>query len=98
MSVIRYAYSSSNVVKGSDEKVLKDFLFNLANNGIINGLPSLPINIQYDSLSTSTIGMDFFVRSFEHHVVEKSGTLRGCFEENIDGVFVILFCSYPYFN
>ena len=87
--MLRFDYASSNVVRGKDEVILKDFLKYLSSNGIITGTLSHPLNIHYDVLDTNIIGMDFFDRLREHGIVEKSGTLRGCFEETFHGIFVI---------
>ena len=90
LMVLRYDYASSNVVKGRDEVILKDFLRHLASNGIITGTLSLPLNVKYEVLDTSVVGMDFFDRLQEHGIVEKSGSLRGCYEENFHGIYVSL--------
>jgi hypothetical protein len=89
LQILKYQYTSTSLIKGNDEKVLKDFLRYVCSNGMFSGTATTPFSITYDTLTTSVMGMDFFDRLQLHGVVEKSGSIRGCYEENFDGIMVL---------
>lgn len=72
------------------ERLLRDF-FNrsdcLAAAGITGSALS-PSTMQIDLLNTSVMSMDFFDRLIDSDLVSSSGNIRGCFDEQFDGITV----------
>ena len=72
------------------ERLLKDF-FNrpdcLAAAGI-TGSPLVPQTMQIDLLNTSVMSMDFFDRLLDSDLATSTGNIRGCFDEQYDGMTV----------
>jgi hypothetical protein len=86
----RFSGSFTPGLSSEYERVLKDF-FNSSNCPAIlgvMGIPTSPFTLDKDHLSTSVLSMDFFDRLTDSDIVTTSGSIRGCFEEQYDGISV----------
>ena len=81
-------FGLSNSSFASDyDLLLKDFFRtkeNLHKLGIDAESIAVPLTVTYDTLQTSVMGMEFFDRLGDY--VAPNGSIRGCFEEVIEGV------------
>jgi hypothetical protein len=86
----RFSGSFTPGLSSEYERVLKDF-FNSNNCSAIlgiMGIPTSPFTLDKEHLSTSVLSMDFFDRLTDSNIVTTSGSIRGCFDEQYDGISV----------
>lgn len=85
----RFSGSFAPGLSSEYERVLKDF-FNSNCPAIlgITGIPTTPFTLDQDNFNTSVMSMDFFDRLTDSAIVTTSGSIRGCFDEQYDGISV----------
>jgi hypothetical protein len=73
-------------------EVLRDFFSSSLVLSILEtvGEPTIPISLQAHSLGLDVMNMEFFDRFTEMGIVGPGGKIRGCFDENFDGIVVSL--------
>lgn len=87
------APSSSNIIGSEYEAILKEFFSHPSVLNTLN-LDSASSSISYNStsscipLSVTATTLDFFNPLFDSNIIGINGSIKGCFDNNFDGLYV----------
>ena len=86
----RFSGSFQSAISSEYDRLLCDFLNRADCMAVIgiSGTPTLPHTVQMEQLNTSIMSMDFFDRFLDSDLATSSGNIRGCFDEQFDGITV----------